>query len=368
MAVGGGPLTVDYDTRRRGDGVFVVLALVVMGVCTWMAVLTRHEDPGFTFVLIAFGSVWLAIGGLIWVSATDPIRLKSGRFDDEQRSFVLTAADGTDSALPYRELEGFEVRRKVSTGKHSRVSFVVYLLKRDGGFWDLRSFGDDGLAAEMLRSLRGSVDLAAARGQGAERAAPLPAVFRRKNSGSVTSFTWRSQVRFIDSFCGILLGASIIGLLLGIVGVMTGAHTFFRGLAALVVAWIARRVYKASGRTFRLEISERLLTYSTRERGAVQFQVKGVLSLAEVSRLQSTYELELSQQERSHRLTFVGEQEAARLQARRLADRDRETVRDAMALNQAIIELDLPGIRTADVLKFEAHLQAELARRGQPVA
>ena len=79
-------------------------------------------------------------------------------------------------------------------------------------------------------------------------------------------------------------------------------------------------------------------------------------------------ELTRTQQERSHQLTFVGDQEAPRLQARRLADRNNETVREAVALDQALIELDLPGIRTSDVLKFEAHLQRELAQRGQAVA
>jgi len=63
----------------------------------------------------------------------------------------------------------------------------------------------------------------------------------------------------------------------------------------------------------------------------------------------------------------VRERDAARLRDRRLG-RDNETVPSASKLDRAIIELDLPGIRTSDVLKFEAHLQAELARRGHAVA
>jgi hypothetical protein len=184
----------------------------------------------------------------------------------------------------------------------------------------------------------------------------------------VTRFTWRNQERLVDSLCATLFGTSIIAIPFGIVGVMTGAHAFFELLAVLAVAWLASHQYKARGRVFQLEIGGRFLTYSTREHRHPQFQVKKVLSVQQVTRLQSVYELTRTQQERSHQLTFVGDQEAPRLQARRLADRNNETVREAVALDQTLIELDLPGIRTSEVLKFEAYLQRDLARRGQSVA
>lgn len=368
MALGGVALTVAYDKGRKANGVFVVVALLGAVGCAAMARRAWHEEPGAAFILSAATLLWLSVAGMVWLSITDPIRLVSGRFDHETRSFVLTAADGSVSALPYCELHSFAVRRKVSTGKHKTVSYVVYLLKRDGGFWDLQAFGDPGLANEMLAELRGSVSLADTSSNGEGGPATLPDAISREDVGGVIRFTWRNQERVVDSLCGVLFGASIIALPFGMVGVMTGAPTFFELLAALAVAWFASHQLKARGRIFQLEIGGRFLTYSTREGRDPLFRVRRVLTIDQVTRLQSVYELARSHQERSHQLTFVSEQHAPRLHARRLADRDAESTREAIALDQSIIELDLPGIRTADVLKLEAYLQHELARRGQNVA
>lgn len=367
MAVREAPVTVNYATRRAANGIFMVVSLIATAICAWAARQLRLEVPEAAFILSGLGLFWFSAAGMTWTSSSDPIRLVSGRFDDEGGRFLLTAADGAISALPYHELEGFDVRCKVGTGKRKGVSYVVYLLKRDGGFWDLQSFGEVAPAHEMVANLRGSVSLAAPGSQDAERACSLPDAFSREDVEGVSRFSWRSQDRLVDSLCGVLFWASFVMLLVGIVGVMPGARTFFQLVGALVVAWICRNIYRASGRTFQLEISERSLTYSTCERGDAVFQVKRVLSVDQVTRLQSTYELMRPQQERSHQLTFVAEQAAPRLQARRF-ERLKETATEAAALDQSIIELDLPGIRTSDVLKFEAHLQRELLRRGQAVA
>jgi hypothetical protein len=171
----------------------------------------------------------------------------------------------------------------------------------------------------------------------------LPAAFSREDVDGVIRFTWRNQDRFVDSLWGLLSGGATIMMFFGIFGVVTGARTFFQLVGALVVALIGSHIYRASGRTFQLEISERSLTYSTRERGDAAFQVQRALAVEKVSRLQSTYELARAQQERAHQLTFLD---------------------DA----QSLVALDLPGIRTSDVLKFEAYLQRDLARRGHSVA
>jgi hypothetical protein len=210
------------------------------------------------------------------------------------------------------------------------------------------------------------VGLAAPGAPDAERACPLPDAFSREDVDGVSRFTWRNQDRLVDSLLRLLMGASLVGMLFGVVGVVTGARMLFQLVAALVVALLASHHYRESGRTFQLEISERSLTYSMRERGDAVFQIKRALSVEQVTRLQSTYELMRPQQERSHQLTFVAEQDAPRLQARRF-ERIKETTSEAAALDQSLIELDLPGIRTSDVLKFEAHLQRELLLRGQAV-
>jgi hypothetical protein len=361
-------LTITYGARRASDRFLAVFCLSIFAVAAGLAARSGQVDSGVAFVLLGFSVIWLAIAAQVWVAGSDPIRLVEGRFDEQGRNFVLTAADGTTCALPYRELGSFDIRCHVTTGKHRHVSYIVYLLKRDGGFWDLQSFGDDGLAKELLRSLQGSVSLAADRGEDSEEVGPLPDAFRRADVDGTTRFIWKNQERVRDSLFGSLLGAGTVMMLVGIPGVVTGAHAFFWGLSGVIVLWIASRVYRGLGRTYQLEISERFLTYSTRERGGAGFQVKRLLEIKDVARLQSSYTLTRIQPERSHQLTFVGERDAARLRARRLEQDKFETVQSAAELDGSIIDLDLPGIRTSDVLKLEAHLQAELARRGHAVA
>jgi hypothetical protein len=361
-------LTITYGAKRASDRFFTVFCLSIFAITAGVAVNVGQTDAGAAFVVAGFSLIWLSLGGHIWVAGSDPIRLVAGRFDEQARKFVLTAADGATCALPYRELDRFDVRCHVTTGKRKYVSYIVYVLKRDGGFWDLQSFGEDGPAQELLRSLQGSVSLAAPHGEVSDEAGPLPDVFRRADVDGTTRFTWKNQGRARDSLVGALIGAGMIMMLVGIPGIMTGAHWLFWGLSGAIILWIGRRIYRAHGRSFQLEISERFLTYSTRERGGAGFQVKRVLEVEQLARLQSLYVLQRIQQERSHQLTFVSERHAPRLQARRLEQDKFETVQSAAKLDRAIIELDLPGIRTSDVLMFEAHLQAELARRGHAVA
>lgn len=336
-------MTISYGTAAAANRFFVVVALLAAAVGVFMMLQVRLEVPGMAFVLGGFALMWFSLAGILWLSARDPIRLVAGRFDEQTRRFVLTAADGMTCALPYRDLQGFDVRRKVIKGKHSHVQYIVHLVKQDGGLWDLQSFANDGLAQELLRSLQGTVNLAAAQADDPQAANPLPDVFRRTDVDGVSRLTWKNQERFADSLFAVMLGASMVIMLLAIPGVVTGAYWLFQLFAGLIVLWIAKRNYVSRGRTFQLEISSRFLTYSTRERGGAGFQVKQVLEVAEATRLQSSYDVGLSQQERAHKLVFVGDKPDTR------------------------VELELPGIRTSDVLELEAHLQAELARRGQIV-
>ena len=336
-------MTITYGKGRAAEYFFLAMTLIATAVSAWLAVLS--EDSGAAFIVGAFSLLWFSLAGLLWVAITDPIRLVTGRFDDAARRFVLTAADGPIGALPYGELQSFGLRSEVGGSKQKQVFYIVHVLKHDGGLWDLQMFGDVGLAQELLRELQGTVCLEAAQAHEAdgELVAPLPALVRRVDADGVSRFLWSNENRLVDALVPGLFGAALVLGLFGIPGVITGAHLFFQLLGLSVALFIAYRIYKARGRAYQLEVSDRFLTYSTRERGAAGFQAKQVLEVAHVTRLRSSYSLRRTQQERAHQLILVGD------------DKSR-------------IELELPGMRTSDVLKLEQHLQAELARRGRSVS
>jgi hypothetical protein len=361
-------ITISYAKQRAAQrtGALLISPFALGGMTVGIHAATQGVWPA-ALLFVGGGLLFGYFGGLVSFDLADPAAPRSARFDRKRRLFVVEALDGTVCELPLAEISHVTVRRHESKSKHgTTVSHIAQLKKRDGGFWDLISYSQPEEAWALVKRVEQLLESsdAPARPPGAAR---LPAGVTTSKVGNCTYFYWRGnhpKVLLLLHAAGITAFSSLIVGMLSGMGWNLPLTSFMVGGLAL---WALRAVARSHGRSFELEVSERFLTYSVKRRSG-ELELQRVLELQALTRLVFNFDCKRTGQQRCHQLRFLREAEVDHFQQLSAGDRGVQAALDAAkALRDESLELDLPGMRTSDVLAFEAYLEHELAQRGQPL-
>lgn len=147
------------DDTWRYLGAFIFLLFGLAGsLFGWMAI--WGGATGVAAHMIAGMGLAFLGGGMLILSSRLPKRLV---FDNNQGALVIHEGVGSSVppvVLPYEDIEGFQVRTRVSqSGRTRSVQYVVDLLKTDGAFWSLYSSNFEHKSNALLEKLIARVDL-----------------------------------------------------------------------------------------------------------------------------------------------------------------------------------------------------------------
>ena len=246
--------------RRDSSNSFVAAACLVAGglalaggICGWSTAAGGSEFHATFFPM-------LAVAGLLVFAAGSWIAFARQRFDPREVTFdneagavrvVQDAAASQVALIPYPAIERFGIRiRRLARSSSATVvtdprSYVVYILRGDGGEWDLVDTQSEAAARALLATLEAKVKLDRPPGpSGDERLRP-PAKLEVRRRGEGDTVTWRNPVG--GALAGLIGILSCVGLVLvGFFRLMRGDLFFEVGLGFVALVFVVVVVTSAS--------------------------------------------------------------------------------------------------------------------------
>ncbi len=229
--------------------VFLTLG-VAMGLVGALA-LAGGDEPEDTdttaYILLGFGLVFAPAGGLVGFGMRSPDLLV---FDNRAAQLLIKedrrAPDAECPGVPYSELEGMGVRRRVSSNSSNRgnsVRWDVVLHKHDGVPWVLASTGSQERSGSLLADLERRVTLGGG-DEAPDRLARPPATsgtFTVEHTDDATFIRWRKPAGLGRALTAAVILAgfacAIVGFRPQMPGFVFALVSGFLGLIAALLTW-----------------------------------------------------------------------------------------------------------------------------------
>lgn len=215
-------------------GVLLVLGLPSLGLGAFITLV----DPLMGAKLAGFGLAFSGAGALVLSRRSGP---GSFVFDDAEGALLVyasTEATGTpEGRLSYTEIEGFRVRRQVSSSNEGRsVRYALEIAKRDGVAWTLYTSQSERKARRLLDELRANCDPSKRSG----RVGPLPesGTFRVTREPERTLIEFRKPFRLVTQLTALMTVGGISLAVLGFRDQMPPA-VFYAAFAFIVLVLAA---------------------------------------------------------------------------------------------------------------------------------
>lgn len=215
---------------KPGFSVFVVLMVIPIlffAFCASLFLISSNIIIFISFITFLSFIVLIIMFQKIEIN-TMP---RNSNFDIINQKYIVEGYNGQKLEIPFSDISSFEMRNVITRPNSVRTSssynfFIVYILKKDGSWWDIYKIKNDKNKAEqILDSLRSKVILNN-KNNLIKIENEFPTGINIQEESDRIIYRWKSQVSLTYNTFGILAVAGFFSILLNIFLAKIPATTF----------------------------------------------------------------------------------------------------------------------------------------------
>lgn len=327
---------------------------------------------GFLLMLAEPGSAvgfFLAGFGLPFFSAALHIKWvekkpSSFTFNNFRELFTVKEKNGAIASIGYGDIEDIRVRQQAQSSGDgpTTYTYVVYMQKKDGAFWDLHESRKEEESNELLQKIKKVIHLESS------TTAPLqkiPDFISHSAAGGKEVFRWKDRLG-ITSRITVLCVFTGIGLIAygGITHNIKSAAGFTTASAAFAFFILLGCYFtlKSLGSFHVVEVNNKSIKYGRGGRNPEKWNVNREVSIASAKSSQFSYTFERNV---TNQLIYVMDEATWKeFEKFKRGDVDLSNVFSLIKKMMKAFSMPLYGFLTVDAMVFEQHLDEAIRQHG----
>ncbi|MBK6608379.1 MAG: hypothetical protein IPG24_23585 [Leptospiraceae bacterium] len=344
--------------------ILILVGLGSMGAEGDVLVGLRFIFPGITLIL--FSSL-----GLLYSKISSQASVVRSYFDTVNKRYYLETKNGESGYIPFGEIDSLGMRREIVSGnKSSTTYYIVYLLKKDGAWWDVYSYMSEGEALATLKYLQERVHFDRDEEFNLLETEKKSELFSFTENENGVLFKWGEQVSMLYRVMGILAVISFLSTFGIIASMMSEVDSFgfyiLMGFCTIFGILVLFAIFKSifGYKDYELEITEDKIIHF-----GVKKDKRKILSEIPTSEVKFTqYSFNIIKQDifNGQEIFLLNEEFAGKLEKYKKGDfgimEMFALMKEIMYMNKNVIKLPFPGFKSLDIILFEKKLDEELKK------
>ncbi|MDX1958976.1 MAG: hypothetical protein SFU98_10405 [Leptospiraceae bacterium] len=334
----------------------IMMALSIMGISN-----TENLVNSVLMISLGFFSIMLGFFGFIYRNSEGRKQIYKSYFDTNAKRFYIETRSGQTGYIPFNEIESIEFR---SERRSKTIFYVIYLVKKDGAFWDFKHFNSETEARKLFENLKSRLSFVDNSFDIFGEEKSKTRTFEMNSEGTETVFKWNDRVSTLFRIITLLLVVSVILLFIVLMiqslnGTFSSTTlTIIFGVPVLsVFLFLILRSY-IGYRSYELSVStEKICLYGIRKE---KKKLLKEIPMNEVYATEYGYSLGNSQSAWGKSILLVTKELSLLLKKVKLADYQGfdtlSILSDIRRIGNEVVKLPFEGHTAVEILEFEREL------------